>query len=300
MKLSTRNQWKEFAENVSGEWDGFGADFTIEGNPIELPESVVPEAFREWEVKVFDWQIQCPTLAETDRPMLLYKLIKLLPTVGCEADAATQYSIDERTIGGANDKLEVFAYHPSGCYVAVWPVEDKGTYRLMELEHCLVNPENRESRTRIVQVVRVENAIVKLENIRVSCEQWYGPYRNGEQLGGCAIRDSGFASTDALKISEIIGSWKGVCSASSFDNPRTGVIQELVDEKPQRLTRNHLGVTLLPKQLWCSVEGREHGESSAEVGWLLDSGCALTSRCVFLKDGKLKKIEICRETEVPE
>ncbi|MQK22293.1 hypothetical protein EI013_28410, partial [Escherichia coli] len=35
--------WSQFAKRVSGEWDGFGADFSNEGKPIELPESVVPE-----------------------------------------------------------------------------------------------------------------------------------------------------------------------------------------------------------------------------------------------------------------
>ncbi|TQD89196.1 hypothetical protein C1H46_025241 [Malus baccata] len=39
-------------ENVSGEWDGHGADFTREGCPIELPENVVPASYREWEVSI--------------------------------------------------------------------------------------------------------------------------------------------------------------------------------------------------------------------------------------------------------
>ncbi|KAM0996226.1 hypothetical protein ACFX2C_006256 [Malus domestica] len=75
--------------NVSGEWDGHGADFTREGCPIELPENVVATAYREWEVKVFDWQTQCPTLANPYEHTLLYKNTELLPVVGCEADAAT-------------------------------------------------------------------------------------------------------------------------------------------------------------------------------------------------------------------
>ncbi|TQD95178.1 hypothetical protein C1H46_019201 [Malus baccata] len=76
--------------NVFGEWDGHGADFTREGCPIRLPENVVPAAYREWEVKVFDWQTQCPTLANPDEHTLLYKNIELLPAVGCESDAATR------------------------------------------------------------------------------------------------------------------------------------------------------------------------------------------------------------------
>lgn len=209
--------WLEFARNVSGEWDGYGADFTKEGNPVELPESVVPEAYREWEVKVFDWLTQCPTLADTQEHVLTYKLIKLLPTVGCEADAATRYSVDVRSIGGLNNGVVAFAYQSNGCYVAIWPMQDKGSCKLLELEHCLVNPQDKESRMRIIQVIHVENSKMMLESVRVYCEQWYGPFRNGDQLGGCAIRDSAFASTPALKASEVVGVWEGSPAVARFD-----------------------------------------------------------------------------------
>jgi hypothetical protein len=190
--------------------------------PSELPESVVPEAYREWEVKVFDWQTQCPTLAEPEGQdrLLTYKSIKLLPTVGCEADAATRYSIDERSIGGGedNNKVSAFAYQASGSYVAVWPIEDLGTHKLLELEYCMVNPQDRESRVRIIQVVRVDSEKkMVLQKVRVFREQWYGPFRNGEQLGGCAIRDSGFAATDATEALQVVGVWQGPHAVVSFD-----------------------------------------------------------------------------------
>lgn len=203
--------WSEFARNVSGEWDGFGADFTPQGNPIELPESAVPEAFREWEVKVFDWQTQCPTLARPEDLHMIHKNIKLLPTVGCEADAATRYSIDERSVGGADDKVSAFAYQSSGCYVAVWPIENQ-----LELEYCLINPQDRESRVRIIQVIQIDNAKITLKNIRVFVEHWYGPFRDGDQLGGCAILNSAFASTAALEASQVVGHWEGSRGVTSF------------------------------------------------------------------------------------
>lgn len=207
--------WSEFAKNVSGEWDGFGADFTIDGKPIELPESVVPEAYREWEVKVYDWQTQCPTLAEPVENTITYKTIKLLPTVGCEADAATRYSIEEKNIRCVENEVSAFAYHSSGCYTAIWSVADKN---LLELEHCLINPRDRESRVRIIQVVRVGGTKFVLQNVRLFCEQWYGPFRNGDQLGGCAIRDSAFASTAATTASDVGSVWQGSNAVASFDS----------------------------------------------------------------------------------
>ncbi|KAK9286426.1 hypothetical protein L1049_014823 [Liquidambar formosana] len=298
---ATTNAWSEFAANVSGEWDGYGADFTAQGKPIELPEYVVPEAYREWEVKVFDWQTQCPTLAQPEDRLLTYKLIKLLPTVGCEADAATRYSIDEREIGGVSYKVSAFAYQSSGCYVAVWPTEEKHeTSRLIELEHCLVDPGNRESRVRVIQVVGVANSRWVLRNIKVFCEQWYGPFRNGEQLGGCAIRDSAFASTDALKGTQVGGVWQGPAAVASFQSSHTNFVQELLEDSVRQSVRDESNVVLLPKQLWCSLKEREGGEICSEVGWLLDHGRAITSTCLFSSDAKLKEIAIARETAASE
>lgn len=206
---------------MSGEWDGFGADFTEQGKPMELPESVVPEAYREWEVKVFDWQTQCPTLAHPSNFSLDYKLIRLLPTVGCEADAATRYSVDQRSI--TTSSCTAFAYHPTtGCYVAAWAAS---TLEL-ELEHCLIDPRDKESRVRIIQVLRRGNddsnptplPLLELKTVKVFREQWYGPFRDGDQLGGCAIRDSAFASTPPLDASQITGVWEGPIATATFLN----------------------------------------------------------------------------------
>lgn len=206
---------------MSGEWDGFGADFTEQGKPMELPESVVPEAYREWEVKVFDWQTQCPTLAHPSNFSLDYKLIRLLPTVGCEADAATRYSVDQRSI--TTSSSTAFAYHPTtGCYVAAWAAS---TLEL-ELEHCLIDPRDKESRVRIIQVLRRGNddsnptplPLLELKTVKVFREQWYGPFRDGDQLGGCAIRDSAFASTPPLDASQITGVWEGPIATATFLN----------------------------------------------------------------------------------
>ncbi|XWS39664.1 hypothetical protein CRYUN_Cryun18bG0074500 [Craigia yunnanensis] len=157
VQLHNSNLTTAAADN--SEWDGFGADFSIEGSPIELPDSVAPEAYREWEVKVYDWQTQCPTLAEPGENAMTYKNIKLLPTVGCEADAATCHNIDERNIGDVDNKVSAFRYQSS----------------------------------------------------------WYGPFRNGDQLDGCAIRDSAFASIASTKASDVAGVWLGPNAVVSFD-----------------------------------------------------------------------------------
>lgn len=289
--------WAEFADKVSGEWDGFGANFTTEGKPIELPESVVPEAYREWEVKVFDWQTQCPTLADPQNFILSYRSIRLLPTVGCEADAATVYSSDERNIGseGSNSIL-AFAFQNTGCYVALWSVEANERYKLMELEHCLIDPRDKESRVRVIQTLRLEDSNFKLTNIKVFCELWYGPFRNGDQLGGCAIRDSAFASTPGLNASDVTGVWQSKDAVASYRSSQNKPLQELAGSSTQKIARNEHDLIMLPRQLWCSLKESENAETCAEVGWLLAPGFAISSRCIFSSDGKLKEVAVGQET----
>ncbi|KAK9667039.1 hypothetical protein RND81_14G228100 [Saponaria officinalis] len=289
--------WSEFASKVSGEWDGFGADFTTDGKPIELPENVVPEAYREWEVKVFDWQTQCPTLADPQNPILSYRSIKLLPTVGCEADAATIHTVDSKNIGGEEStKTLAFAYQNTGCYVSVWVVKETEAYKVLELEHCLVDPRDKESRVRVIQILHLEGSEIKLQRIRVFCEQWYGPFRNGDQLGGCAIRDSAFASTAALNASDVTGAWQSVNALATYPSPHNELLQELSGNNTDKIIRDQHDLITLPRHLWCSLKENENGETRAEVGWLLDSDFAISSRCVFSSDCQVKEIAVGNET----
>lgn len=291
--------WSQFARRISGEWDGFGADFSNQGRVIELPESVVPEAYREWEVKVFDWQTQCPTLADPEDHVLEYRSVQLLPTVGCEADAATVYSSDERKVGGESSGFTAFAYQSSGSYVAVWQKKND----IIELEYCLINPQDFESRVRFIQRIRVlNNTEMELQGIRVFREQWYGPFRNGDQLGGCAIRDSAFASTAPLIASDISGIWQGSKAVTTFSPTDTGsvIFRELLGDEMQKSVRDGENNVLLPKQLWCSFERNKDGETLTEVGWLLDQGQAITSSCLFSSTAKPKEILIALETRALE
>uniref|UniRef100_M8CWM1 DUF3598 domain-containing protein n=1 Tax=Aegilops tauschii TaxID=37682 RepID=M8CWM1_AEGTA len=155
------DKWEEFAARVSGEWDGFGADFTVAGDPVELPANVVPDAYREWGVQVFDWQTQCPTLADPAAPGALhYRLVRLLPTVGCEADAATVHTSHQRHVSSAT----AFAYGGAGgSYVATWP---KGPSAVLEVEHCICHPDNAEVRVRLVQTVALAKDAARLRGVK--------------------------------------------------------------------------------------------------------------------------------------
>lgn len=91
-------------------------------------------------------------------------------------------------------------------------------YQVFELEHCLIDPRDKESRVRVIQTLRFEGLKLKLQKISVFCELWYGPFRNGDQLGGCAIRDSAFASTPALNASDVTGVWQSQDGLARFES----------------------------------------------------------------------------------
>ncbi|KAL6648871.1 hypothetical protein ACP70R_013095 [Stipagrostis hirtigluma subsp. patula] len=289
-------RWAEFAGRVSGEWDGFGAEFTAAGDPVELPENVVPEAFRDWGVQVFDWQTQCPTLADPAAPCALhYRLVRLLPTVGCEADAATVHTSHQRHASSA----AAFAYAAAGSYVAAWP---KGPAPVLEVEHCVVRPDGGgEVRVRVVQTVALGKE-ARLRGLKVFSEQWYGPFRNGEQLGGCAVRETAFAAGEKLDVSEVLGQWESRdAAAARFSDeldPETGKFAELSPAEPGKVLRDADGVVTLPKQLWSVFKEHGGGEFLCEVGWVLGGGSAVTSRCVLSRDGDVKEIAAAYESRV--
>ncbi|CAN6321623.1 unnamed protein product, partial [Urochloa humidicola] len=294
----TSSKWAEFAARVSGEWDGFGADFTAGGDPVELPENVVPEAYRDWGVQVFDWQTQCPTFADPATPCALhYRLVRLLPTVGCEADAATVHTSHRRHASSAS----AFAYAAAaGSYVAAWP---RGPAPVLEVEHCVARPGNAQVRVRVVQTVALGKE-PRLRGIKVFSEQWYGPFRNGEQLGGCAVRDTAFAAGEKLDVSEVLGEWVATeAAAARFSDeldPETGKFAELSPDEPSKVVRDADGVVALPKQLWSVFKELGDGEFLCEVGWALGGGSAVTSRCVLSKDGDVKEIVAAYESRVSE
>lgn len=66
------------------------------------------------------------------------------------------------------------------------------------------------------------------------------------------------------------------------------VIQELVDGSTRKTVRDELDLVGLPRQLWCCLKDTADGETCCEVGWLFEKGRAMTSKCIFSDNGKLK------------
>lgn len=77
-------------------------------------------------------------------------------------------------------------------------------------------------------------------------------------------------------------------SNGSFELHCQKVIQELVNGNTRKTVRDELDLVVLPRQLWCCLKDIAGGETCCEVGWLFEKGRAMTSKCLFSDDGKLK------------
>nr|CAB3501853.1 unnamed protein product [Digitaria exilis] len=113
------------------------------------------------------------------------------------ADAATVHTSHRRHASSASTSASAFAYAAGGSYVAAWP---RGPAPMLEVEHCVVRPDT-------IETVALGKE-PRLRGIKVFSEQWYGPFRNGEQLDGCALRETAFAASEKLDVSEVLGQWE--------------------------------------------------------------------------------------------
>lgn len=235
---SREDIWESFANNVSGEWEGVTATFTPRGEPEQLPEHYVPSAFREWGVELWDWQSQCSSTVSTDGSKQLKSTVRrLMPTVGCEADAiafteeqcGSSSSSSSSTLGGSTPGSTLLIAKRDGSYNTgprLWPQDEKVT--TMQIEHCLVLPQEEKSsqlrfRVKIVQNFKrawTAGRPWRLVSIDLHKEKYDGPYTGKRELAGCGGGQPGIAQQPHLAAQMLAGSWQ-TCTDASTSQPDT-------------------------------------------------------------------------------
>jgi hypothetical protein len=150
----------------AGEWEAVTATFDRDGVPQQLPDRFVPSAFREWGVELCDWQSQCSMLCSADSSelRLQYRLRRMMPTVGCEADAVA-YTEDVETLFGspaATTSTSTPSSTPSATTTTFPTIASDGSYfagprslprdaESCKLEFCVTQPgSSPASRMRVV------------------------------------------------------------------------------------------------------------------------------------------------------
>lgn len=206
--VANENAWNSFSKNVSGEWEGVTASFSPSGEVQLLPEHYVPQAFRDWGVELKDWQSQCSATTSSNPKQLVSVLRRLMPTVGCEADAiafteeATTTSSSSSSTADPADSDNKAASSNNILLVA----EADGSYSIgplvasagdsrFQVEHCFMLPvtgstsgtsnssnsssSNNKVRVKVVQKFRRNWALqgaYKLDEIDLHREKYDGPF----------------------------------------------------------------------------------------------------------------------------
>ena len=202
----------------------------------ELPREYVPDAFREWELSVRDWQTQCSMNAVADSS-LEYRVRRLLPSVGCEADATA--FVDEAVVGNGSSSsssssspsssspssssapLLLLATAPDGGYVLVPSklslTSEGGAGKPTRVEACLPLTESAlgggRRRLRLVLFAAAAPSSsplslpASLETVEVHSETFDSPFCvSGATLSGCGGSVPQFSSKARTAAEELDGS----------------------------------------------------------------------------------------------
>lgn len=210
--------WNSFCEHAAGEWEGATATFSADGQPQELPSQYVPQEFTDWNVTLYDWQSQCSMQPQASGIKCLLK--RIMPTVGCEADAQS-FNEEKRQLFESSTPLTEGhqAVLSNGSYTSASSL-NLSSETSVRFEHCLITAEQR--RIRVVQHVTASSALEpwQLASVEVHNEKYDAPYNGGASLSGCGGGMSNFAETAKLDIQQLQQDWQtkaGRCYSVSED-----------------------------------------------------------------------------------
>jgi hypothetical protein len=288
--------WGTFANAASGEWDGVNVTFDRDGEAQQLPEYYVPQAYRDWGVELYDWQSQCSMLA--DATGLQYTLRRLMPTVGCEADAVA-FTEDLQamfTPGGA-------AITADGGYSTA-PAADLSSKEVFKAqsEHCFPL-EVPDQRIRIVHNLKRMGAegVWKVLSLELHRERRDGPHNGRRELAGCGGGMDPFSQKPAVEISSLEGKWKVVEGvtyvAADQEGGRAGGGRMVATVEVGEASNVGLDIASLPGVVglrlgaWSAAQIVGDADVEIAAGILLENG-KMKAVKQSIKNGKLKKTEL--------
>jgi hypothetical protein len=225
----------------------------------------IDQAYRDWEVKIHDWQSQCSMLADAEG--LRCTLRRLMPTVGCEADA----------VAFTEEAQQVFAAQQA----AASPIDAEGAYthgpgdlaspELFEAaaEHCL--PLAAGQRLRVVHNLKRMGAdrSWRVLGIELHRERRDGPHTGRRELAGCGGGMELFSQQPAVARGALDGAW--AASGVRFEADGAGGLARSAVEGRPWSADTLPGVVCLPLGAWSWAEVGGEGASLA-AGVLLDDG----------------------------
>lgn len=281
-------QWEQFAANVSGEWEGVTVSFDADGTPQQLPERFVPGAYREWGVELFDWQSQCS--CTTEGGQLRSTLRRLMPTVGCEADAVafTEEASTVAAPSGDGSTAEALVTLPDGSYSAGPASFDAKEASKLRFEACFAMPglstegtlqhsstaggtNGSPPRYRIKVAQNLQRNWMdgswRLASVELHREKYDGPFTGRKELAGCGGGQPAISKLPAAADEQLQGSWAPHPGAAS-EAARGGAGAAAAGPT----AGGSAIITKLPLGAWSVVRVDGAGDLVVEAGALAEGG----------------------------
>ena len=150
---------------------------------------------------LYDWQSQCSVWADEASLSMVHR--RMMPTVGCEADAIA-FTEDGQQLFPADGGSNTIA--ADGSY-STGPLDLSSTDHTAAFQHCLGLGQGQ--RIRVVHKLQRMGTETcwRVAEIEVHREQWDGPWTGKLELSGCGGGMDGFAQSPALDGSALEGSW---------------------------------------------------------------------------------------------
>jgi len=160
--LEVASPSEEFAQRISGEWTGTECFFSaINGECKTIPERYVPDAYRDWGVEIHAFETVAASKVRDD-DVLRLKHLRVLPSVGCEADAvSTEEILHEINLSTPS---EARFFQGDSSYVS------KDSF-------CMYHPDGKN---------RVRISAEKYRTIGVVVEEWEAVWNDAQVLPGCS------------------------------------------------------------------------------------------------------------------
>ncbi|GMH46084.1 hypothetical protein BSKO_14048 [Bryopsis sp. KO-2023] len=265
------DMWDLFTEKTAGEWRGILALYDKDGRAIALPENYVDDAYKEWDVRLFDWQTQCSM--KVDENGLDYKLRRLFMASGCEADSVAMTDTVQALKSSEERKSEDKTVTTSGDYSIGPRCLPQGENGEMTVEACF-GRRKMDHRLR-VRVHLKNHASGDLYGWRIEEVEVHKEIYQGEYVGGLDVEDF---NKPVTKIEKPETYYHGALDNFWLIDSRFtyGVAEDgslYLKEKFAGLPRELLGWDVqsdqfvpLPEGLWCCLD--VSADPIGEVAWL--------------------------------
>lgn len=213
------------------------------------------------------------------------RLARLLPTVGCEADAATVHTVDEKTVDG-RESSGPMAFLPDGSYSLSWPDAPAEGGLKWQVEHGLVDNTGLRIRVTLTLERSSKSEQPVLTSVKVARERWDSAFQKGESLSSCGGKMRGFADDPRLVKTTIEGAWTSEQHIFTPVSGRFDVVNETV-EMDRQLKESNVNV-LLPAGVWVKVGEAEGGAFAVSASWMQGEETSTSATRVYGHDGALQ------------